>query len=1669
MRTIITLIFLLQLFTVNIFAQLTESENTVTVSDLIFSEYIEGTSNNKALEIYNGTGQTVNLDNYLIAWSINGGGWVNYHNFPVGATLADGDVWVMITDQVDPLLFNAANADEVLAYPSVIHFNGDDARALCSVSATDTVIIDVFGIPDVDPGFAWDVADITEATHEYTLIRKEWVTSGNTDWTLSAGTNQSNSEWVVLPQNTFEYLGYHPHVGLNTADVTFNVNMNYQISSGNFTPGVDFVDLAGNFNSWGSPGDLFTDSDGDGIYSLNLSDFYLGDTIEFKCRINGDWNTYELSGLASRSLIISQPSETIYFWYNDEMLIDTASIFDIQSSIDSIGSSLYEGQIINTSGIVTAVSQYGYFIQDGTGAWNGIYVYDPANFPVIGDEIEITAEVDEYFDMTELKNISAFSVISVSNQLPLPYSITSLQLSSDESFEGVLVNVNNVACTNTLSPNNEWTVNDGSGDCIVDDGIYFFTPDYGNIYNITGVVNYSYNEFRLYPRDTFDIIDITATSILNANLTWLSTASDYYNTGTQNIIIYFDLANTGGQTIYDCELNYSIDNSPTLYSNNALSVFTGAIANLEFNQFNYYSSPGIHNVSIWITGLNGQQIPVGDTLNYTFEVINISNPAYCYMSYPFREFVLFDLSDPSKLVIVNDNPMPADNVISATWYNNHYLGVKNGSDELVSFDQLSGSYTIIGPMGVDIRGLSYDYSNNILYGIENNGSLYNIDLNTGAATLIFQGSSSGFKTLACDLSGNLFSLNSDDDNLYSINPSTGAATQIGYIGYDAVYTQSLEFDRNAGVLYLSSFDNSVPLSGLRIVNTVTGLSTSAGNYPLIYGIYNPQLIGLAIPYSGINPSSGDYALNLDGVDEYLKPWGNLSAQSGDFTYEVWINPTEINNYHEIIHWREDSYGIQLRVNPDGSILYGESGPGIWLYVISSEAVDTAQWSHIAVTRDGDICSIYINGVLSAMDLVGAGLPLSNFNIGGREWNMDRFFNGSIDDIRIWNTARSGSQIYSDMCSGTISDPSLMYRWQFSEGFGNIHAIDDVTGRQLILSNMETNSGIDCDWIDNVCDIPVVLNADFTADILYGEAPLSVNFSDLSTGAITDWLWDFGDGSYSSDQNPAHIYQNPGLYTVSLIVSDANSSDTLEFMNYIEVISPSLPGPDWTVINTGVSHTILIQSSTPITIDGIQISSGDYIGVFYDSLGTLACAGYDEWTGQSLALTAWGDDAQTTEPDGFASGEIFTFIIFRISDGSELIATASYMQPPVMPNTDAYTSNGMSGLTALSALTVEYQYIDLPQGWCYFSSYIDPFEANIDSLCGPFVSDVIIAKDGNGNTYWPQWGINSIGNIIIGDGYQIKLAVTHTMEIAGLAVQPESTPIIIPQGWSILGYLRQNNAPIDLMLGSFINEVIIVKNSDGQIFWPQWGINAIVNMFPGEGYLIKMNTQQTLTYPANSVVFTKQQSISLNPKTYTLINKSGTNMTLGIPFFAWDSRPQYGSEVGVFSESGLLVGADVFTNQNMAISIWGNDEYTNKNDGLISNEEFIIKVLDISSGIENIITINSWLEGDNIYSDNKISVINSLTQEQNNCFLFQNTPNPFKAETVLRFYLPENTFTELRILNILGEEIEVLVSRELNKGEHSIIYNNSTLSDGSYFYQLRTDNYLDTRKMIILKR
>ncbi|MCH1612631.1 MAG: choice-of-anchor J domain-containing protein, partial [Flavobacteriales bacterium] len=184
--------------------------------------------------------------------------------------------------------------------------------------------------------------------------------------------------------------------------------------------------------------------------------------------------------------------------------IDTLSIYEIQFNNNSNGASNYEGSQVYTGGIVTAVrDDSSFYLTSGSGAWSGIYVYSNDYLLSEGDSVVLESEVDEYYELTELKNVTNLTVISSGNIFSPSYCNTAA--ADSEEFEGCFVEVSNAICNNDNAGFGEWIVNDGSGDLIIDDLFFAFTPMLNQSYTVRGVVTFSYGAFKLLPRNGSDV------------------------------------------------------------------------------------------------------------------------------------------------------------------------------------------------------------------------------------------------------------------------------------------------------------------------------------------------------------------------------------------------------------------------------------------------------------------------------------------------------------------------------------------------------------------------------------------------------------------------------------------------------------------------------------------------------------------------------------------------------------------------------------------------------------------------------------------------------------------------------------------------------------------------------------------------------------------------------------------------------------------------------------------------------------------------------------------------------------------------------------------------------------------------------------------------------------
>jgi len=178
----------------------TSGSEVTYASDLFISEYIEGSSSNKALEIFNGTGEDIDLSDYKVETYSNGSSSANY-NIELSGILAHGDVYVIYNSSA---VAGISSQGDVAS--SITYFNGDDAVALLK----NSVVIDVIGEIGVDPGTNWAAGDGSTLNH--TIVRNANVSNPVTSY--------DSTQWISYDEDDFNYIGSHTFNGAPAVELT---------------------------------------------------------------------------------------------------------------------------------------------------------------------------------------------------------------------------------------------------------------------------------------------------------------------------------------------------------------------------------------------------------------------------------------------------------------------------------------------------------------------------------------------------------------------------------------------------------------------------------------------------------------------------------------------------------------------------------------------------------------------------------------------------------------------------------------------------------------------------------------------------------------------------------------------------------------------------------------------------------------------------------------------------------------------------------------------------------------------------------------------------------------------------------------------------------------------------------------------------------------------------------------------------------------------------------------------------------------------------------------------------------------------------------------------------------------------------------------------------------
>ncbi|MBD2357324.1 ExeM/NucH family extracellular endonuclease [Tolypothrix sp. FACHB-123] len=420
---------------------------------LFFSEYIEGSSNNKALEIFNGTGAVIDLaaGNYVVQFYFNG-------NLNAGltinltGTIAPGDVFVLAQSSANATILAQADQTNGAGW-----FNGDDAIVLRQGGANGA-IIDSIGQIGFDPGAEWGT-NLT-STADNTLRRKTNITTGDTN---PSDAFDPSLEWEGFATDTVDGLGSYaanpgtsPGVMITQSSNSTEVNEQgettdtYTIALKTTPSGAVNIAIAADGETQiSTDGTNFSNS-----VSLSLTDTN-PQTITVKAVNDLEVEASPHTGVITHTIVSSLdaaysdtltpiPNLNVNITDND---IALRKIYEIQGS--GAASSLV-GQTVTIEAVVVGDFQgssglNGFYVQEAVGdgdaaTSDGIFVFAPNSIDVsVGQTVRLTGTVGENFNQTQIANISGLTVVGSDAIAPVIIDLPVTATTDLERYEGMLV------------------------------------------------------------------------------------------------------------------------------------------------------------------------------------------------------------------------------------------------------------------------------------------------------------------------------------------------------------------------------------------------------------------------------------------------------------------------------------------------------------------------------------------------------------------------------------------------------------------------------------------------------------------------------------------------------------------------------------------------------------------------------------------------------------------------------------------------------------------------------------------------------------------------------------------------------------------------------------------------------------------------------------------------------------------------------------------------------------------------------------------------------------------------------------------------------------------------------------------------------------------------------
>jgi len=598
-------------------------------------------------------------------------------------------------------------------------------------------------------------------------------------------------------------------------------------------------------------------------------------------------------------------------------------------------------------------------------------------------------------------------------------------------------------------------------------------------------------------------------------------------------------------------------------------------------------------------------------------------------------------------------------------------------------------------------------------------------------------------------------------------------------------------------------------------------------------------------------------------------------------------------------------------------------------------------------------------------------------------------------------------------------------------------------------------------------------ADFTAEPRSGYAPLTVNFTDVSGGTVTEWLWDFGDGSTSTEQNPVHVYGNPGTYSVILTVTSESGSSRKEKPSYITVLEPP-PVADFTAdpLSGLKPLTVTFTDKSTGNISSYKWDFGDGTtsteqnpshtyqesGIYSVHLCVTGPGGSDEKTMESyisvaseppsadfIFYPAKGEMPLSVTLTDKSSG-IITDYNWNFGDGyssNEKNPEHTYSSTGVYSVSLTVTGPGGNDTKTVDSAVVVTPPLPVPDFEADTTVGVVPFTVLFENKTTGVTDSLTwdFGDGGNSSDSSPSHRYESVGY------YTVRLKAWRSGE--GKTKTRENYITVIPS-------LPYADFIADTLQGIWPFCVKFTDRSIGDITSWRW-------RFGNGDYSSEQNPEY---------IYNKSGDYTV---TLIVMGPSGIDSVMKRNYITvFDPPPSASFTCDTTSGNKPLV-VHFYDNSEGPVTEW----LWNFGDGNTSTEQNPLHTYTEEGVYSVTLKVTGPGGTDSTSANGLINVtVDAVVYEQKTInpqsyVLYQNFPNPFNSETVVSFYLPVQSFVEISVFDVRGEKITVLKRGIMGRGTHRIAWkgtgsNGIEVPTGIYLIQMRTKAGIFRQKAAFIK-